>query len=268
MRHAIRVVVPVMTALALLIGAALPVDAALPLRTKRCGALITSSFKLKNNMTCTGDALKIRANGITIDLNGKTLTGDGGEGDFGIDNSRGFDRVRIISGTGRPRAVISTFYVGVQVGSGGQRNTIRRIGVLRAVHDGIDVDGGTGHRIVLNRVGFTGDEGIELDGAGGVIKDNVVIGAGDNGIKVVGDANDVALNDIDGSGDTGIWVNGDINTVELNTVEDSAGDGIHIELGTSNQVTYNAICGSTGLDINDNGDSTTIDGNDISEACQ
>lgn len=267
MRRTFGVVVSVMVSLVLLIGAAVPVDAALPLKKKRCGALITSSFKLKNNMTCTGDALKVRANGITIDLNGKTLTGDGGDGDFGIDNSRGFDRVQIITGAGKARAKVVEFYVGVQVGAGGQRNTIKRLGVLRPVHDGIDVDGGTGHRIIDNRVVATGDEGIELDGAGGVIKDNFVALAGDNGIKVVGDANDIALNEIDASGDTGIWVNGDINTVELNQVEDSAGDGIHIEDGASNLVTYNAICGSAGLEINDNGESTTLDGNDVSEAC-
>jgi hypothetical protein len=268
MRHTLRLIMPIMTALVLLAGAALPVEAALPLKSKRCGALITSSFKLKNNMTCTGDALKIRASGITIDLNGKVLKGDGGDGDFGIDNSRGFDRVTIITGPDRGRlSLITRFYVGIQVGAGGQRNTIRRVGVFGATHDGIDIDGGNGHRVLRNNVVQPGDEGIELNGAGGVIKQNSVLGAHGNGIKVVGDANDIALNDLASSGDSGIWINGDINTIELNMVVDNGGDGILIEDGASNLVTFNEVCGNAGLEINDNGTSTTLDGNTVSEAC-
>lgn len=45
--------------------------------TAQCGQKIAKSFVLANDMTCTGDALVVAANGIAIDLNGKVLTGPG-----------------------------------------------------------------------------------------------------------------------------------------------------------------------------------------------
>jgi len=43
----------------------------------RCGQVITADFTLANDLTCPKDALIAGADGITIDLNGKTLKGPG-----------------------------------------------------------------------------------------------------------------------------------------------------------------------------------------------
>ncbi|MBI2773207.1 MAG: right-handed parallel beta-helix repeat-containing protein [Chloroflexi bacterium] len=45
--------------------------------TAACGQKIDRSFTLANDLTCTGDALVIVADGITVDLNGKLLKGPG-----------------------------------------------------------------------------------------------------------------------------------------------------------------------------------------------
>jgi parallel beta-helix repeat protein len=45
--------------------------------TAQCGHRVTKSFVLANDMTCSGDALVVAANGVTVDLNGKLLKGPG-----------------------------------------------------------------------------------------------------------------------------------------------------------------------------------------------
>src|SRR5690349_24818436 len=45
----------------------------------QCGAVLTSNTKLTSDLTCdaSGDALTIGASGVTLNLNGHTLTGPG-----------------------------------------------------------------------------------------------------------------------------------------------------------------------------------------------
>jgi len=60
-----------------------------------CGDTVTSSYALTGDMTCTGSCLIVGADGITIDGSGYTITGDGGTGDYGINNSGGYDNITI-----------------------------------------------------------------------------------------------------------------------------------------------------------------------------
>ncbi|TMD57342.1 MAG: hypothetical protein E6I87_14780, partial [Chloroflexi bacterium] len=45
--------------------------------TPGCGQVVTKDFLLAQDLTCSGDALVVGADGITIDLGGRTLTGPG-----------------------------------------------------------------------------------------------------------------------------------------------------------------------------------------------
>jgi hypothetical protein len=63
-----------------------------------CGQTITQSLTLTADQTCTGDGLIVSGDGITIDLGGFTLSGDGDPGDDGIDVSAA-GRVTIKNGT-------------------------------------------------------------------------------------------------------------------------------------------------------------------------
>lgn len=54
-----------------------PSPAARAPQTARCGQVITADFTLANDLSCPKDALVAGADGITIDLNGKTLKGPG-----------------------------------------------------------------------------------------------------------------------------------------------------------------------------------------------
>jgi parallel beta-helix repeat protein len=61
-----------------------------------CGMVVTQDLVLDTDLTCTGTGLFVGADGITIDLHGHTLVGDGTG--LGIDNRGGFDHVVIKNG--------------------------------------------------------------------------------------------------------------------------------------------------------------------------
>ena len=64
-----------------------------------CGATLTSSVKLTSDMSCSGTALTVGKSGITINLNGHTITGSGyTNGYYGVYNY-GYDKVTVENGT-------------------------------------------------------------------------------------------------------------------------------------------------------------------------
>jgi hypothetical protein len=87
-----------------------------------CGEIITEDTTLQNDVTdCSGDGLVIGAERITLDLNGHSVTGSLCDTDCtantGIDNTAGYDRVRILNGT------VGGFEHSVQL-VGAQENTL------------------------------------------------------------------------------------------------------------------------------------------------
>ena len=64
-----------------------------------CGATLTSSVKLTSDMSCSGTALTVGKSGITINLNGHTITGSGYDnGYYGVYND-GYNKVTVENGT-------------------------------------------------------------------------------------------------------------------------------------------------------------------------
>jgi large repetitive protein len=69
-----------------------------------CGEVITSDTRLESDLTCPGKGIVIGADGITLDLNGHEVRSSSDceaicPDLIGIDNSGGYDRVRILDGT-------------------------------------------------------------------------------------------------------------------------------------------------------------------------
>ena len=208
----LRVLLPAVAGvLIIMAGTVLPAEGALPLKRKRCGATVTSSFRLKNNLTRTGDGLKVGKNRITIHLNGKTIRGDGDADDFGIDNSAGFGKVVIKNGT------LRRFDDGVKIGASFS-NTVRNVTVRNSSFDGIDVDGGRGHQIIDNDTSASGENGIEFKGRNSTLRGNVATANAVDGLFVgaVEDV-DVVGNRADHNLDVGIRVEGNDSTVRDNT---------------------------------------------------
>ena len=280
--------IAVFTGLVVILGSALPANAALPLKRKACGALVRESFRLKNDMNCRGDALRIRADGITIDLNGKVIEGDGGDDDNGIENEGGFSDLTILSRPGQRRAVIRKFDHGVKTFNA-NAVTIRRLVIKRTLSHGIDLEGGSGHQVLNNRVSTAGKNGILLIGDDGLVRSNratnntfhgIYVDGDTNlvesnrgnandysGINITGDDNDVDQNFTFGNGLNGIGIAGDINDITSNDVRNNQITGIHIS-GDQNEVQANYVCGTASTNhINDSGTGTTLNGNTTADAC-
>src|SRR5262245_19149717 len=65
-----------------------------------CGKTVTTNAVLPQDLNCPGSpGVVVGASGITIDLRGFTLRGDRTAGDYGIDDSGGYDKVAIKNGT-------------------------------------------------------------------------------------------------------------------------------------------------------------------------
>ena len=99
----------------------------------RCGQVLTKSTVLSQNLYCQGTALYVGAHGITVDLKGYTVSGDGtGVGirndgflPSGYNGAGGYDRVTVRGGT------IQHFDVGLVLGTTSSNSitnmTIRRM---------------------------------------------------------------------------------------------------------------------------------------------
>lgn len=96
-----------------------------------CGETITVDTKLANDLTeCPSNGIVIGADGITLDLNGHTVDGDGAGDDLGIDNTAGHDGVTIEGGS------VQGFVEGVLV-VGGSENRLRHLSSSHNSHAGI-----------------------------------------------------------------------------------------------------------------------------------
>ena len=74
----VMVVVGIATAMVLvLVGAPMVVPAA-EATNVFCGQTLTQDTKLNGDLTCSGDALRIEADNVTLDLGGFTITGNSG----------------------------------------------------------------------------------------------------------------------------------------------------------------------------------------------
>ena len=164
-----------------------------------CGDTLTTDTTLTGDMSCAGTALRIGAGGITVNLNGFTLTGDGVSiGSAGIRNA-GYNDVTIENGT-----VVDFFF-------------------------GIEVRDGDGNRVVANR--SEGDlSGIALINADdNMVAGNRVTGSVDHGLFVRSgsDNNAIRGNEFDSNGRRGILVSldGGLGAPENNTFEGNHATG-------------------------------------------
>jgi hypothetical protein len=173
-RHLVLVVLLALGLLALGAGPAL----AQPLS---CGDTVTQDTSLSNDLLdCHGDGLIIGADGITVDLNGHTISGQiisGGLPDqVGIDN-RGHDDVTIRNGT-------VTFFArgGVHLAPDPNGNRVDRNRVDNLTMDffgGFAIlleGGGSGNRFTGNTVDRPNDIGIGLFGTATPSSGNVITG--------------------------------------------------------------------------------------------
>ena len=241
-----RVGVGVASALAMV---ATPLAAqAKPVPTVGCGTVLTSSVVLTRDLVdCSGDGLVVGADGITVDLGGHTVSGDGVPGTMSVDAGvrvEGRHRVTVVdggvSGFDRGVALIDSDRIRVAAitASATTRsviyltNTTGSVITANAVttpNGGIYLTGGSAHNTISHNRAFGSEQGITIDGA---------------------DDNTVAFNLIDHNSDNMIVV-GNRNLITGNVVshasgcgDDGCGYGISQEGGSGNRIVGNLVSGS------------------------
>jgi parallel beta-helix repeat protein len=208
-----------------------------------CGDVITKDTRLRSDLTdCPGDGLVIGADGITLDLNGHSITGSGGGGganlvygdtENGIDNTAGHSDVTIENGK------IEHFDVGVKLDETyanhlttlqldhnlagalpleSQHDLIERIRSERNSY-GLYVYESGGNTIVDNELTGNAFGMYPVESSDNLIERNAIVDNTILGMQVTEDSsrNRILDNVIDGSGSVGLLIsNADDNVVSGN----------------------------------------------------
>ena len=256
------------------LGLASPASAQPPLGVG-CGATITTDTTLHRDLVdCPNNGILIGADGITLDLNGHRIAGDGA---FAQDCPPGMPCDAGIVSLARSRLTvkngsITDFGVGILL-DGGRNNSLRRLSVDRNYFDGLQAVGSaqltatgnaitrngvdphfagmamfglSGALIMNNRLSGNGDQGLFLSDSSNRnrVVGNTFSGDTESGMGVDGNGNNISGNRIAGGG---IILAGDDNILRNNYVvdppvcEDGCGIGISFEDGAGNVIEQNVV---------------------------
>ena len=199
-----------------------------------CGATLTISTTLTEDMTCPGDGLVIGAPGVVLDLGGHLVTGGGfGAGGAGV-------RVQATGATVR-NGRIERFRHGVRLSEGSDGSLVQAL-TLTDNTDGSFV-ASSSNRFRGNS--FVGNSGaMIIAGAGNAVEGNSYLD-NDGGILTVGPDNTIVANAMRGAGgdDSGIVAFGAGTRILSNSV---SGYGGYSGIGMSSrgEVTGNQVFAS------------------------
>jgi parallel beta-helix repeat protein len=200
----------------------------------QCGAVLVANTTLDNDVVnCLGDGLVVAADGITIDLNGKTLDGVGRG--IGIRND-GYDGVTIKNGT------VNGFQWGVQLNPGTIGNVVEGVTVSHNEVVGLQLDGATQNHVSGSKIEFQANQGVAiLNGSNAnVFFNNTLFTNGDTGMFVQNsNGNLLQSNVVTVSGDRGLVLEGSSgNSLFLNTVSNNSDGGFNLLLGSNSNYVY------------------------------
>lgn len=195
--------------------------------TVSCGQTLIESTTLESDLFCSGTGLQVGADGITLDLNGHLLLGDGSG--VGIDNGGlsgpGHDGVTIRNG------VLVGFPLGVRV-TAASANHLLDLRVSDSERSGIVLFRGAHDNLLEHNTVLHNNNGIGLDEATG----NRIA----NGNTATQNNRGVALFNSSG------------NQIELNTTAGNDLAGIYLYNSPSNVISGNKARGTTGSGISAN----------------
>jgi parallel beta-helix repeat protein len=195
-----------------------------------CGNVVTKSVTLSHNLlNCPGNGLIVGANRITIDLNGKTISGV--NRGSGILND-GFDGVTIRNGT------VHAFNYGVWLKPGTHLNVVTRLAVTGSEYAGIQLSNADwNNRIRRNLVELQAGEGIAIasGSSGNVVSDNTIRTNEANGVYLLGSfGNRIVRNKIMGNSDRNLRLDKSHRNHVLRNTFARGGDAA-VELTESNR---------------------------------
>jgi parallel beta-helix repeat protein len=248
-----------------------------------CGYTITasrtfSSADFAGVKTCPADALIIGANGITVDVNGKTIRGSKGAGTVGL-RIEGHTGVTVTDGR------FEAFETGVRIANGSTDVTIDGIEAYRNAGNGIliESDGneviaspgrhngingmritGNNNTVRLSNNEYNGNHGFLVEGIGNQLISNWASENNDHGIVVAatGDGTLVQTNRITKLNRHGIFVDGASNVrLEGNFATKQRNFGINIVNGIDAVLINNKVTESSGISVTGSGDANDSQNN-------
>jgi Periplasmic copper-binding protein (NosD) len=243
-------------------------------RTLRCGDVITSDTTLSSDLVnCTSKGLVVGADGITLDLNGHVISGDGAPVpscpadqlcDVGVDNNSGHSHVTITGGA------IRGFDIGVHV-LGGADDRIYDMAISDTASLGILVGHSTRTVIEHNVIHDPGVAAVVVDfSADPLASFNVASGTTGYAMVFLEDTNGRFMHNSLTSDEHGFAVSGTKNTIQNNVVTNSSGsidvfdgavatrvesnhlsnvgDGVIVGVASGTLVRHNVVKGTGGDD--------------------
>jgi parallel beta-helix repeat protein len=222
----------------------------------QCGDVITQSTTLDGDLVnCPGDGIVIGAHGITLNLNGHTIDGDGAADtpstpDTGVNDPGGFSEIEVLGGTitefesglhlsnaifSLLRGItVATNGFGVQVDFAGA-NRIEHLRLIDNLRPGISVSFGSNANLVENNsVIATRSPGpfwgiLIFGGSENSIRKNAVSGHRFAGLAISGNGNLIEKNSVSHNEFDGLSVFGSGNDVWDNAARENGDDGIDVE---------------------------------------
>jgi hypothetical protein len=199
-----------------------------------CATTVTANAVLANDLVCSDDGVVVGAPGITIDLKGFTIRGDGGASDYGIDDSGGHDRVTVKNGTIRG------------FGDGVHAENADGFSVMNVVASGNAVWGilvfGDKASIAGSIASANGNYGIGAVGTSVSIKSSIALGNTFIGVSVQGDSSRVTSATASGS-QYGISISGSGASVKSSTASGNSLFGLWVQ-GDAAKVSGNRADGN------------------------
>jgi parallel beta-helix repeat protein len=180
----------------------------------KCGATVTGTVTLTENLICrTGHGLTV-GHGATLDCAGHTITGGERSEQYGI-------YIRNVSDAIVRNCVVEHFEIGIRL-RGATNGTVEGNVVRENTRYGIDVTlSSTGVLIRRNAIDANGDEGLHVSGSSfNILRDNTLDNNAVEGIYLLNSPNnDVIGNTIQNHTTAGIYIkNSNSNYLEDNTL--------------------------------------------------
>jgi len=199
---------------------------------------------------CPADGL-IVADGVTLDLGGATLRGQGAG--VGVRIEAGASDVTV------RRGAISGFATGVH-GEGTTAVSLASVQVRDSSQDGVILTG-DGHTVEKSVIEGSGGLGVAVVGHAARLSRLQVRGSRGAGVRLLGDGHVLEKSEMAGNAGRGAEVSGDRNQVVRLEVEGNGDDGVLV-IGTGNQVAKNAATRNRGNGLEIEGELAVVERNE------
>lgn len=199
-----------------------------------CNQPVSTNAVLVQDLNCTGDGIGVIADGITINLNGHTLTGDRTGADFGVSDFLGFDKVKVENG------VVRNFDTGVEATGVDQFSIVNVVAVGDVF--GFDLRGNS-ISVVSSNASGNQENGIQVIGNAASVKSTFASGNGLAGIVVNGDGTRIASVTASGNTANGVAVHGSSVSVKSSNIYGNGDDGLLVDASNA-QLTGNKAVGN------------------------